>query len=55
MCIRDRICLDLFLDGGVHLLWSYFVMIPCLLLAALLLVLDRRQAFKSQMRKRLHM
>ena len=55
LLIGIEICLDLYLDGGVNQLWSYFVMIPCLLLAALLLVLDRRQAFKSQMRKRLHM
>ena len=45
---------DYFLGGEISLLWSYFVAIPCVLLALLLLVLDRRERFKQQMKKRLH-
>ena len=45
---------DFYLDGQVDLFWSLLVSLPCLLLALLLLVLDRRRRFKAQMRKRLH-
>ena len=48
-------CLDRYLDGRVSLQWSLFVSIPCVLLALLLVVVDRRQHLKAQMRKRLHM
>ena len=47
--------LDFYLDGRVALFWSLLVSLPCLLLALLLLVLDRRKRFKAQMRKRLHL
>ena len=39
----------------VSLLWSFVVSIPCLILALLLVVLGRRERFRQQMRKRLHM
>lgn len=55
MLIGIEICLDLFLDGAVSLLWSYVVSIPCLIFALLLVVIDRRQRFKEEMHKRLHM
>lgn len=55
MLIGIEICLDLFLDGTVSLLWSYLVSIPCLIVALLLVVIDRRQRFKEEMHKRLHM
>ena len=45
-----------FLSGWkVVLFWSLLVSLPCLLLALLLLVLDRRKRFKAQMPKRLHL
>lgn len=46
--------IDRYLNHTVDLLWSYFVSIPCLLIALLLLVLNRRERFKQQMHKRLH-
>ena len=46
--------IDLFLNGKAELLWSYIVSIPCLLIAVLLLILNRRERFKQQMHKRLH-
>lgn len=55
MLIGIEICLDLYLDGAVSLLWSYLVSIPCLIFALLLVVIDRRQRLKEEMRKRLHM
>lgn len=38
---------DFYLDGQVDLFWSLLVSLPCLLLALLLLVLDRRRRFKA--------
>lgn len=48
-------CVDHFLDGHIQLLWSFIVAIPCVLLALILLLLGRRERFKNQMKKRLHM
>ena len=48
-------CLDRYLDGRISLSWSFLVSVPCLLFALLLLVLNRRERFKKEMRKRLHM
>ena len=50
-----EIILDLYLQHTVTLQWSYFVAIPCLILALLLLLLGRRERFRTQMKKRLHM
>lgn len=48
-------CLDHYLSGGISLQWSIFVSIPCVIIALLFLVLNRRERFKREMRKRLHM
>ena len=37
---------DFYLDGQVDLFWSLLVSLPCLLLALLLLVLDRRRRLR---------
>lgn len=50
-----EIILDLYLQGEITLQWSFFVAIPCLILALLLLLLGRRERFRNQMKKRLHM
>lgn len=50
-----EVFLDLYLSGRVELLWSLVVSVPCLILALLLVVLGRRERFRQQMRKRLHM
>ena len=55
LLIGVEVCLDLYLSGTVSLLWSFVVSIPCLILALLLVVLGRRERFRQQMRKRLHM
>lgn len=54
LLVGIEIIIDLFLNNAVELFWSYLVSIPCLLIAALLLVLNRRERFKQQMHKRLH-
>ena len=41
--------------GSNHPAVVLFVAIPCLILALLLLLLGRRERFRSQMKKRLHM
>ena len=46
---------NFYLKGQFQLVWSLIVSIPCLLLALLALVLDRRRHFKNEMRKRLHL
>ena len=48
-------CLDHYLSGRISLQWSIFVSIPCVIIALLFLVLNRRERFKREMRKRLHM
>ncbi len=55
MPLGIEIILDLYLQHTVTLQWSYFVAIPCLILALLLLLLGRRERFRTQMKKRLHM
>ena len=55
LLIGLEVSLDRYLADPVSLLWSYIVSIPCLILALLLIVVDRRQRFKEAMRKRLHM
>ena len=47
--------IDSYLSGAILLQWAVFVAIPCLILALLMLVLGRRERFKEQMKKRLHM
>lgn len=47
--------IDSYLSGVIRLQWAIFVTIPCLILALLMLVLGRREQFKEQMKKRLHM
>lgn len=49
-----EISVSLYLKGHIRLVWSLIVSIPCLILALLMLVLNRRQRFKDEMRKRLH-
>ena len=50
-----ELAVNQFLKGAWQLTWSLIVSVPCLILALLVLVLDRRQRFKEEMRKRLHM
>lgn len=49
-----EICVNRYLGQPVHLSWSLIVAIPCIILTLLLLLLGRREHFKEQMKKRLH-
>ena len=50
-----EICVNRYLGQPVHLSWSLIVAIPCVILTLLLLILGRRERFKAQMKKRLHL
>ena len=55
LLVGIELAVNQFLKGAWQLTWSLIVSVPCLILALLVLVLDRRQRFKEEMRKRLHM
>ncbi len=55
LLVGIEITVNFYLMGHFRLAWSLIVSIPCLILALLALVLDRRRHFKDEMRKRLHM
>lgn len=50
-----EIIVELYLKGEFHLDWSFFVMIPCLALAAVCLTIARRQSIREEIYKRLHL
>lgn len=50
-----EICVNRYLGQPVRLSWSLIVAIPCVILTLLLLILGRRERFKAQMKKRLHL
>lgn len=54
LLVGVELAVNLYLEGHVRLGWSLIVSIPCLILAALMLVLGRRQRFRDEMRRRLH-
>ena len=55
LLVGIELAVNQFLKGAWQLTWSLIVSVPCLILALLVLVLDRRQRVKEEMRKRLHM
>ena len=52
-CLLLEVCVDLYADGAVRFSWSPYALTPCLVLAAALLTLEHRKAFKEELRKRL--
>lgn len=54
MIIFLETLLDLNADGFVSLTWSWFIIAPCLSVAALLILLDRNKRVKQEFQKRLH-
>ena len=46
--------LDVYFQQTVSLIWSWFIIAPCLSVAALLIILNRNKRFKQEMSKRLH-
>jgi hypothetical protein len=49
-----EILLDFNASGSVDLVWSLFIIAPCLSVATLLILLDRNKRFKEEMMRRLH-
>jgi len=49
-----EILLDVYTIGHVALLWSWFVVVPCLAIAGLLLLLDRNKEVQHEITKHLH-
>ncbi len=54
LSLAVEILTDLFAEGAVTLIWSWFVVASCLSVAALLILLDRNKRFKQELAKRLH-
>ena len=53
LVIGIEITVDLYSEGTVRLLWSWIVSIPCLIIAAVLLLLFRQARLRSQLHRRL--
>lgn len=49
-----ELLVDLYVRGAVTLVWSWFVIAPCLSIAALLILLDKNKRFRQELAKRLH-
>jgi hypothetical protein len=54
MVIFLEVLLDLASSSAVTLTWSWFIIAPCLSVAALLLLLDHNKRVKQELKKRLH-
>jgi hypothetical protein len=54
MVLILELLLDIYNTGHVTLLWSWFVVAPCLAIAGLLLLLDRNKEVQHEITKRLH-
>lgn len=52
-CLLVEVFVDLYALGRVSLEWSLFVLIPCLLLALLTKLLDRKEKLKQEILKRM--
>lgn len=46
--------IDLSAAGRVDIIWSWFILAPCVSVAALLVLLDKNKRFKQELMKRLH-
>jgi hypothetical protein len=52
-CVLVELAVDLFAQDFFDISWSGFVLIPCLVLAAALLILEHRKQLKEEIKKRL--
>jgi len=55
LSIGIELIVELNLEGSYHLDWSFFVLIPCLAVAAIFVTIARRQSIREEIRKRLHL
>jgi hypothetical protein len=54
MMIMIEMFLDLSSSGRIDLIWSWFILAPCVSVAALLVLLDKNKRFRQELAKRLH-
>ena len=54
LAVLVEIFVDLYALGIVAPVWSWFVVAPCLSIAALLVMLDKSEKFRQELAKRLH-
>ena len=54
LALLIEVLVDMYTFGTVTLVWSWFVVAPCLAIAALLILLDRNKNFRQELAKRLH-
>ncbi len=50
-----EVLIDIFNRSPIQIAWSWFVIAPCLSVAALLILLNRNKRFKNELQKRLHL
>jgi hypothetical protein len=55
LAVLIEVFVDLYTLNIVSPAWSWFVVAPCLSIAALLILLDRNEKFRQELAKRLHM
>ena len=49
-----EVLIDVYNANPVHIAWSWFVIAPCISVAALLILLNKNKRFKNELKKRLH-
>ncbi len=49
-----ELLIDIYNLDAIQIAWSWFVIAPCLSVAALLILLNRNKRFKNELQKRLH-
>ncbi len=54
LAVLVDLLVDLYATGALDLSWSWFVIAPCLAIAALLVLLDKNKRFRQEFAKRLH-
>lgn len=54
LMILLEILLDINAQGSVYLIWSLFIIAPCLSVSVLLVLLEKNKRFKQEMARRLH-
>ena len=54
LALLAELLVDLYTSGAVHLVWSWFVVAPCISIAALLVLISHNKRFRQELAKRLH-
>jgi len=54
LAVLAELFIDLYLSGVANILWSWFVVAPCVSIAALLVLISHNKRFRQELAKRLH-